>query len=215
MGTYQGFDSSLTGGWIFKRGVTMNDQPNAKIRVLILFILIASMVTGCAAMSAQSDSSLEDGQPSQQEVIKTEVAEDDETPTVGNVKTPQQIFPPTAEETDTSPLSSDEKDLEETPVVSIGGEMEELIALVKVDLGARLSVNADVISVISIESVTWNDSSLGCASPGGMYLQVLTPGYKIILMVDGVDYAYHTDDSGKYLLCENIIIENKQDSEEY
>lgn len=48
------------------------------------------------------------------------------------------------------------------------------------------------IHVVSFESVTWNDSSLGCSSPGQMYLQVLTPGFRVVLETGGVQSEYHT-----------------------
>jgi len=59
------------------------------------------------------------------------------------------------------------------------------------DLVRRLGVDAARVKVVSAEAVTWSDASLGCPQPGQMYAQVLTPGYRILLEVDGERYAYH------------------------
>jgi hypothetical protein len=45
-------------------------------------------------------------------------------------------------------------------------------------------------SIVSAESVTWNDSSLGCPKPGTMYSQVITPGLKVVVEADGRTFDY-------------------------
>jgi hypothetical protein len=42
-----------------------------------------------------------------------------------------------------------------------------------------------------MEEKDWPDSSLGCPQPGMAYLQVITPGYLIVLRALGNDYMYH------------------------
>lgn len=79
--------------------------------------------------------------------------------------------------------------------------MEEALARVKADLASRLGVTKDEISLVNAVAVTWNDTSLGCPEKGMMYTQVLTPGYRIILEVDGTQYDYRTDDLGYFILC--------------
>jgi hypothetical protein len=87
-------------------------------------------------------------------------------------------------------------------VVITGGEKkEEMIAKVKADLASRLGISEEEITVVSAEAKTWNDASLGCPEKGMMYAQVLTPGYRIILEVDGKQYDYRTDDMGHFKLC--------------
>ena len=58
---------------------------------------------------------------------------------------------------------------------------------------SELGVDPVEISVDSYEAVDWRDSSLGCARPGEMYLQVITPGYRVALSHDGEQAVYHTD----------------------
>ena len=59
------------------------------------------------------------------------------------------------------------------------------------DLAQRLSTSPEDIEVVSVEAVTWPDASLGGAREGGA-IQVLTPGFRIVLGFAGEEYAYHT-----------------------
>ena len=68
--------------------------------------------------------------------------------------------------------------------------------LAMADLAARLSVNPAAITVTVVEPIDWPDASLGCPQPGMMYAQVVTPGYRIVLEVDGKSYEYHIGGGG-------------------
>lgn len=71
----------------------------------------------------------------------------------------------------------------------------------RADLASRLHVAEEDILVRRVESVTWRDSSLGCPKPGQGYLQVLTPGFRIFLEVQGQTYEYHGDTRGNIAEC--------------
>ena len=70
-------------------------------------------------------------------------------------------------------------------------------------LAADLGVAADTVSLVSVETTTWPDASLGCPEPDMAYAQVLTPGNRIVLAADGVQYEYHTaeDADGAVVTC--------------
>lgn len=68
-------------------------------------------------------------------------------------------------------------------------------------LAARLGLAPDEVTVSSVEAVTWPDSALGCPAPDMMYLQVLTPGYRIVLEAGGTEYTYHTSRTDQVVLC--------------
>jgi hypothetical protein len=70
------------------------------------------------------------------------------------------------------------------------------------DLASRLGVDAGEIEVLSVEETVWRSSALGCEQPGQMYLQVITPGYTIMLGGGGATYEYHTDMQGNFVLCQ-------------
>lgn len=62
------------------------------------------------------------------------------------------------------------------------------------DLAADLEVDESAIEVVSVEKRNFPDTSLGVPEPGEMYAQVVTPGYIIILEVDGETYEYHASE---------------------
>lgn len=71
----------------------------------------------------------------------------------------------------------------------------------RVDLANRLGTAPEQVEILSVEAVEWPDSSLGCALPGGVYLTVITPGYRLTLSALGETYTYHTDLQGNVVLC--------------
>jgi PBP1b-binding outer membrane lipoprotein LpoB len=71
------------------------------------------------------------------------------------------------------------------------------------DLAQRLNVSVDQIEFIKFEAVVWPDGSMGCPQPGMAYTQVMHEGYRMILGVDGQDYAYHGGEKVPPFLCEN------------
>lgn len=56
-------------------------------------------------------------------------------------------------------------------------------------------------TVTSAQSVTWNDSSLGCPKPGMMYSQVLTPGLRVLVEAGGKAYDYRFGRGDTPTLC--------------
>jgi hypothetical protein len=84
-----------------------------------------------------------------------------------------------------------------------GGEVDEnLPAAVQAavrSLGKSLNVASGQVEVVSFEEVTWRDSCLGLGGPAEMCLQALTPGFNVILSVDGKEYEIHTDKRGASL----------------
>ncbi len=49
----------------------------------------------------------------------------------------------------------------------------------------------------------WPDSGLGCAAPNQIVMDVITPGFRIMLEAAGQTYVYHTDRSSRFVLCDN------------
>jgi len=88
------------------------------------------------------------------------------------------------------------------PALSVQPEAEPLIAAARTDLARRLGVPEGEIVVISVEAVEWRDGSLGCPAPGMAYIQVITPGFRVILQVGGIEYEYHTDARQSVVFCD-------------
>ncbi len=63
-------------------------------------------------------------------------------------------------------------------------------------LADQLSTSVDAIQVVEVTPVEWPDSCLGAANPDEMCMQVITPGYRVILLVGTVQYPLHTNADG-------------------
>lgn len=72
-------------------------------------------------------------------------------------------------------------------------------------LADKLGIESELlINVVSVEEVEWPDSCLGVSSPDVMCLQVIMPGYRVILESNGRRYEYHTDESGQQIVAVKI-----------
>ena len=105
---------------------------------------------------------------------------------------------------DGDPAAAGPEEQRPTSATRVSGAIPEpLLKSVRAELAARLEVDEAEITVREQQAVTWNDGSLGCPKPGYSYTQALVDGYRIILEHSGRTYAYHTNDRGYFLLCEN------------
>lgn len=101
---------------------------------------------------------------------------------------------------------SDEKDrvllCPAKPPIGDWGPAQPLVEAVVANLAGRLNLPPEQIRVVQVTERMWPDSSIGCPQPGQMYLQVITPGYQIILEAGGRQYDYHTGSQSLFILCE-------------
>ena len=74
---------------------------------------------------------------------------------------------------------------------------EDAVNIVK----STLHVPADEVTVLSVQQVTWGDSSLGCPEPDQMYAQTATPGYLVTTQVSDQTQSVHMNENGKGLVC--------------
>jgi len=96
-----------------------------------------------------------------------------------------------------------------TLTVPPGGKLDpagqHMLNLALADLASRLDIPEAEIEPVALQAVTWPDASLGCPQPDMFYIQILSPGYRIILAVGDQRYRYHTDQSENVLLCEQDL----------
>jgi len=64
------------------------------------------------------------------------------------------------------------------------------------ELGQSLGLPIDEIEAVSYEQVEWPDSCLGLAKPDEQCLQVITPGWRVVLRAEGQQYVFRTDQNG-------------------
>ncbi|MDE0199460.1 MAG: hypothetical protein OXK78_14760 [Caldilineaceae bacterium] len=93
--------------------------------------------------------------------------------------------------------------VEIAPQIVVADPLSRLVERASEDLMQTAGVVADEITVLSTEEVEWSDTSLGCPEPDGMYAQMITPGYLIVLETGGESYNYHTstDPEGPLVHC--------------
>ena len=83
------------------------------------------------------------------------------------------------------------------------GKAQPLVDKAIADLNDRLDVSEDTITVVKVEATEFSDTSLGVPKAGESYAQVLTPGYIIVLEVNGDNYVYHAADDRVVFVPEN------------
>lgn len=148
---------------------------------LVFFMLASALLVGCAPKGAA-------------EVAPTEEPRPTATPKTPG-PTPERAPTGTPEPSPTSPPQAAPR---------VPEDAARAVAWARRDLASRLKVAEDAVALESIEAVDWNDSSLGCPQPGYMYLQVITPGYRVVLRAEGATYAYRSArGADQAILCEN------------
>lgn len=92
-----------------------------------------------------------------------------------------------------------------TSVGTIGGNAgaaDEVERQALQALETQFNVNTGGLTLQNKEQVEWSDGSLGCASPDMMYMQVITPGYRVTLEHGGQRYVVHTDRGRRAVRCD-------------
>ncbi len=69
-------------------------------------------------------------------------------------------------------------------------------ALAKKILGHELKAPEKDINVVSVENMTWGDSSLGCPEPGKFYAQMLVDGHLVVATYNKQNYNVHMGNGG-------------------
>jgi hypothetical protein len=146
----------------------------SRLNVKLLSICVALSILGLLVAACVAPEEGDEGQA--------------ETP----ARTPTSQGSPLSSPLRTSPLPA--------PAQETGMEQERAVTAAVRALSDELKVAADEIQVVSVESVQFRDSSLGCPEKDKMYLQVITPGYQVLLRVEGETYDYRVSDQ-RAVLC--------------
>jgi hypothetical protein len=67
------------------------------------------------------------------------------------------------------------------------------------DLADRTGVSIADVQVVSIQETEWRDACLELGQANEACAQMMVPGYRIVLEVEGQQYVYHTDQTGDLL----------------
>jgi|GEM_PF-2293747 len=69
-------------------------------------------------------------------------------------------------------------------------------------LNAGKELNPSMITVLNVDQKEYPDASLGCQKGRALSAQVVTLGYQVILVAQGVSYDYRLDMGETVMLCE-------------
>jgi hypothetical protein len=88
------------------------------------------------------------------------------------------------------------------PLIAAPDPLEKkMTGIAAADLSTRLSLEPELVRVLSAESITWPNAALGCPLPGEVYAEGTVPGFRIRLEAENKEYFYHTDRTGQIILC--------------
>jgi len=76
-------------------------------------------------------------------------------------------------------------------------DQNPILAAVQKLLADKLNVKASEIKLVSLAPARWGDACLDLPGPDEMCAQVITDGYKVVLAVNGQNYTFHTDQTGR------------------
>jgi len=77
-------------------------------------------------------------------------------------------------------------------------------------LSSNLQLEEAKVALISSSAVEWPDSCLGVALEGVSCAYVVTPGYLIVLLAQGRQYEYHTNEDGRRIVPATLALAWKQ-----
>ena len=105
----------------------------------------------------------------------------------------------TAVATEEAPEEATIEATSEPTAEAAGGESTDMGAMVSQALAQHLQIDVAQIEVVTVEPTEWPDACLGVYTADMMCAQVITPGYLVILAVDGEQYEYHTNSDGSFM----------------
>lgn len=159
-------------------------MARSKISPLVVSVVIASLVAACTAAST--------GAPSGSAGMSL--------PTAASSGTPSP-----------SPNGSDDR-ASRLPIVSFPtGSPGPAIVLppavldpVLADAATRSGVPREQLVVVSAESHTWPDGSLGCPQPGQLYIQIVMEGWQATVRAGTTLYDYRGAGTTTFKLCRTL-----------
>jgi len=88
------------------------------------------------------------------------------------------------------------------PEGTVGGDLPFPVQAAVASAAAAEGVDPSAVTVVSYAATEGPDTGVGCPKEGEVYAQVITPGYLVVLSIDGVEMEYHTDDVDRAIRCD-------------
>jgi hypothetical protein len=94
------------------------------------------------------------------------------------------------------------------PEAHVPDAAADAVRWARADAAERSLAPEGAVRVVSVQPVQWRDSSLGCARGGGMYMQVITPGYRILIQAGDDLLEYHSAEGRPHArLCNPDVVQ--------
>ncbi len=78
----------------------------------------------------------------------------------------------------------------------LGGGSGDIEAQMVGFLASQIGKPADTLKLQSKEKMEWSDGSMGCPDPAALYMQVITPGYKLTYSDGTTTYDVRANEAG-------------------
>jgi hypothetical protein len=182
---------------------------------ITMFLCIVPLVSGCLSAPSrartENQSSGAETETGQTHISKTNSStgsientypNPEETESPPNLPSPLSAAE-TNEHTNVHPAPGD-NDLGENmkEIEELEPAMQKIVETAINDLAGRMDVESAEIEFAGLEFIIWPDGSLGCPVPGMRYKQVQVDGYRLKLILNGEEYAYHGGGNRGPFLCE-------------
>jgi hypothetical protein len=79
---------------------------------------------------------------------------------------------------------------------------EQVAMMVRQMLMQQIQADFDEIEIVEVEEMEWPDGCLGLPATNEMCIQMIIPGYRIVLEVNGDEYIYRSDRQGMNIRLE-------------
>lgn len=87
------------------------------------------------------------------------------------------------------------------PVTATSRPLPAAVVIAVAQAAADAGVAPEEVTVLDYRNEDWSSAALGCPEPGKFYAQVVTPGYRVRLLVGGIEREYHTDTGRRAISC--------------
>lgn len=127
-----------------------------------------------------------------------------------SASTSSAVSPSAASSASAAPSGSTSSSASAAPSGSTGsasdnplGAQGQVVLETITQLATQTGVQASSLQLQSSEEVEWSDGSLGCVDPATSYIQVITPGYKMVFTDGTRTYDVHASQNGWAVWCDN------------
>jgi hypothetical protein len=160
-------------------------------KIVLMFSLVSIVFAACTTYQEPAPAA-------------TIPAQDTVVPAVPSQEIPTRELPEKIKQlTPIAPIGKEPIDMTPISPADLPINLQDVAYQAIIALAEKLSIQKNQIALISVQSVVWSDSSLGCPQPDMNYLMVLTDGYRVVLAVDDEPYYYHANQRGYGIFCEN------------